>query len=91
MLNDMPLELAREGLLLNNLFQLNDGTWRANVRSKENSLVFEFGNGPTPAAAFANAISRFRGGPGKPVRENRPRVSASAIASAGDLLKELGL
>jgi len=61
---DALLGYANEmGLLVNNLFQLDDGSWRANLRTPEpisdkGEFFFEFGNGDTPQAAMFNALQR---------------------------------
>lgn len=50
------------GLVVNNLFQLRDGTWQANLRGfVENSkgeYFFEFGKGSNPVRALTNALDK---------------------------------
>jgi hypothetical protein len=48
-------ELEEHDLQLNNLFQLRDGRWQANVRRGDN--CFEFGHGSNAETALRNAIS----------------------------------
>lgn len=51
-------EIKRRGLRLNNLFQLNSGMWRANVRSADSLTFFEFGNGVDPSHALEEALRK---------------------------------
>lgn len=58
----------RRGCLVLNLFQLDDGSWRANVRSKKpqeqqvagravvDTVFYDFGNGDTPVKAVLAAL-----------------------------------
>lgn len=52
--DEILAEIAESGWLINNLFQLSDGTWRANLRTEE--YVTHFGEGPTPAIALDEAL-----------------------------------
>lgn len=93
-LNELPAVLDTFGVLLNNLFQLDNGTWRASVRDKKNSLAFEFGDGLTPSDAVNDALRKHKAGAGQPVRRNQPRVAAQKISpaiSGSALLAQLGL
>lgn len=47
-------EIAESGWLVNNLFQLADGSWQANLRTS--TLATAFGRGPTPTSALDEAI-----------------------------------
>lgn len=50
--------LDENNLRLNNLFQLKDGSWRANVRDKTEEKFYEFGHGSCPKSALKNCIDR---------------------------------
>jgi hypothetical protein len=57
-LEDLLAIVANDGLQVNNLFQIEDGSWQANVRR---SLVFhEFGRGATACDALSNAIDVYK-------------------------------
>jgi len=45
-----------EGFRLNNLFQLDDGSWQANLRSDDENTFHEFGQGPTHREALVAAM-----------------------------------
>lgn len=49
-------DINLRGLLVNNLFQRDDGTWQANVRGPD--CFSQFGRGATPAAALQDALRR---------------------------------
>ena len=49
-------EIAANGWLVNNLFQLNDGLWQANLRRER--FFTEFGRGPAPEAALEAAMAK---------------------------------
>ena len=49
-------EILERGWLVNNLFQLSDGSWQANLRT--NLLATEFANGATPLEALALCIDK---------------------------------
>lgn len=55
----MLLSANNVGLRVNNLFQLDNGTWQANLRALEpdtkDMYDHEFGHGATPKAALAAA------------------------------------
>jgi len=51
-------EVKRRGLRVNNLFHLNSGMWRCNVRAADNSHFYEFGNGVDPQHAIEEALAR---------------------------------
>jgi len=63
-------EIAASGFLLNNLFQLTDGTWRANLRKRGVARTpgalgdwqHEYCDGETPEEALAGAVSKLGGG-----------------------------
>jgi hypothetical protein len=55
-IEDQIAAIAAAGLRLNNLFELRDRTWQANVcRGTE---CFEYGVGATPSEALADALSK---------------------------------
>lgn len=49
-------EQNKKGYLLNNLFQLQDGRWRANFRYTGPYTGCAFGDGPTLIKALQNAV-----------------------------------
>ena len=49
-------EILDRGWLVNNLFQLSDGSWQANLRT--NLLATEFAYGATPLEALALCIDK---------------------------------
>lgn len=55
MLDDLIAEANEAGWLLNNLFQLSDGSFRANLRSDTHATLF--GEGQTPEEALASALT----------------------------------
>ena len=50
--------LPNQGLLLNNLFQRDDGLWQANLRTS--SQATEFGLGSTPEEAIEETLAKPR-------------------------------
>jgi len=67
-LEETLLSLEMVGLRVNNLFQLDDGTWQANVRNIEpadsgppgretDRFCHHFGRGATPSAALKQALT----------------------------------
>lgn len=62
-------EIAASGFLLNNLFQLTDGTWRANLRKRGVARTpgalgdwqHEYCDGETPEKALAGAVAKLGG------------------------------
>lgn len=61
---DLPAALEdvdAAGLVLNNLFQVRDGVWQANVRSKSQELHgYEFGRAAAPGEAVRLAVAHAR-------------------------------
>jgi hypothetical protein len=57
---------------LNNLFQLESGTWRCNVRNEAG--LYEYGDGSTPSAALEQAVLHVTEGRAVPAIKNRPRA-----------------
>lgn len=47
--------IAAKGYALHNLFQLEDRSWRANIRDVSDHY-YEFGDGATPTAALMAAL-----------------------------------
>lgn len=52
-LPDLLDEISARGWLVNNLFQLDDGTWQANLRTATHVTVFAYATGPRLALAYA--------------------------------------
>lgn len=50
-------EIRDRGLLVNNLFQLDDGTWQANLRTLDDCT--EFGLGATPDEALSACLAKY--------------------------------
>lgn len=71
-LDELLSELSHAKLLVSNLFQLDDESWRCNVRSKE--LAFEFYIHPNPTAAVRGAIALALHTQGVPLRSNKARL-----------------
>lgn len=53
-IEDLLAEVTKRGLRLNNLFQLEGGSWQANVTDGER--YWEFGKGETAIAALLAAL-----------------------------------
>jgi hypothetical protein len=77
-------EIAESGWLVNNLFQLSDGSWRANLRNE--NMVTYFGEGPTPAIALDEAIINLPSA--IPIRQQSATYS---IEKPINILETLGL
>lgn len=54
MLETLLEEIAERGWLVSNLFQRDDGTWQANLRTPTHHT--DYGKGPTPVLALSLAI-----------------------------------
>lgn len=54
-IEDLLAEIAERNWLLNNLFQLSDGSWQANLRS--DTHYTDWGRGSTPQEALSRAIN----------------------------------
>lgn len=54
-LPDLIREAHRRGLKVNNLFELQEGGWRANVR---NGACYDFCDAETPELALRGAIDK---------------------------------
>lgn len=54
-------ELSDSGWLLNNLYQLDDGSWRCNLRRPDGlgDYFTDWAEGPTLEAALASAMGKF--------------------------------
>lgn len=74
---------------VNNLAQLDDGTWRANLRERGGEaheagpLFWEFGHGATPEEALREALAKAAEGPGE--RATRAPATVMTTRSAGSL------
>lgn len=55
-IDDLIAEVNRRGLYLNNLNQIHDGSWQANVTDRER--FWEFGKGDTPNEAIKAALRK---------------------------------
>lgn len=53
-LEELIQEVTRQGLRINNLFQLDNGRWQANVT--DGTKYWEFGRGDTAIAALEAAL-----------------------------------
>jgi hypothetical protein len=71
------------GVRFNNLFQLDSGAWRCNLRSTGAVECYEFGDGASPSAAILAALSRVKGG-GAHVQEEGQ--GQEALSPSGDTL-----
>lgn len=56
MIDSLLSECASSGWLLNNLYQLDSGEWRANLRSSDGRFT-EFGKGDSAVEALERTIS----------------------------------
>lgn len=57
----MIAEVNAAGYYFNNLFQLQDGSWRCNLRSEVMTPSWsQFGNGPDPATAVAETLAKLQ-------------------------------
>lgn len=54
-MNELLAEIADRGFLVNNLFQLDDGSWQCNLRSPDH-LFTDWSRGPTPIIALSLAL-----------------------------------
>ena len=54
--DELIVEVSRRGLRINNLFQLDDGRWQANIT--DGVRYWEFGKGETPTAALITALNK---------------------------------
>jgi hypothetical protein len=94
-LEDLVAELYRSGLRLNNLFQLQDGTWRCNVRSNNEAHGWNYFDAETPSAAVRGAILKASTEAAHLMRKNQPRAvrerTMIEAKSGTDLLNLLGL
>jgi hypothetical protein len=54
-LENLLIEIAERGWFVNNLFQISDGSWQANLRTLDDRFT-DFGRGDTPAEALSLAI-----------------------------------
>lgn len=73
--DDLIVEVANRHLRLNNLFQLEDGRWQANITDGER--FWEFGRGDTAVEALRAALYKADTetptmGVNKPIRSSMP-------------------
>lgn len=82
-LDDLIVEVNSKSLRINNLFQLHDGRWQANITDGER--FWEFGRGDTAVEALVRALHKsttqeFEYGVDRPVRtqfiDRRPKQPA---------------
>ena len=93
-------DLASEGLKVNNLFQLQSGHWRCNLRADHPGAVilFNYGEGPDPYLAVIAAWARLATDKGS-YQEDKPSTiyegpnvdDQIAKTKARRLLAQLGL
>lgn len=60
----MFAEIEAAGCIVNNLFQLTDGTWRCNLRFRDPARaqanwVYEYSDAPTPEGAVMLTLRKF--------------------------------
>lgn len=72
------------GLLVNNLCQLQNGTWRASLRKADIS-GYEFGTASTPNEALLKALYMAQALPGVPLIPNTMRSLAAQKLSLESL------
>lgn len=82
MLTDLFDEIAERGWFVNNLYQLDSGSWRANLRTAD--LVTDFGQGTSPAEALSAALDAlaFHVEPTTPaftLEPSRPRLDINTL------------
>jgi hypothetical protein len=83
-------EVSAQGWLVNNLFQLDDGSWRADLRDA--TRFTRFGNGPTPSAALDAALDAMTfDRPPSAIATWAPSAIHLAIANRPALADLLGL
>ncbi len=84
-------EAKTKGWLINNLFQLDEYTWQANVRNAD--LCFEFGHGSTPQEALRNCLRKAEPATaGKPSTKGWSKNDKRFPNGPGNLsLEDLGL
>lgn len=87
MLEAVLSEISSSGFLVNNLFQLYDGRWRASLR-KEDTFAYDFGEGISPTDALLRALSASLNSSGTPIVRNtftaisgpgRPTLSLASL------------
>jgi len=86
-LDELLAEITHAKLRVSNLFQLDDGTWRCNLRNS--TLAFSFYDHPNPTAAVRGAIALAQHQSGVPLRTNKPRTSSEPKLTGKDLLSLL--
>lgn len=86
-LDSLLEECSASGWLLNNLFRLDDGEWRANLRSVDGRFT-EFGKGESASEALERTMSKIADAEFSD-REDEPIVYSAAPQI--NLLDQLGL
>jgi hypothetical protein len=76
--DDLILEITRRGLRLNNLFQLHDGRWQANLT--DGVQFWQFGRGSTAVEALQAALKI--SATTKPELGVRPKAEPALLANA---------
>lgn len=75
-------QIAARGLRLNNLFELQNDRWRANVRDPSSAVFYEFGEADTPQGAILAALEKC---PTEPTGfDVRPGTRAEPAAKAAE-------
>jgi hypothetical protein len=69
-LSEVLVDIAMSGLLVNNMFQRDDGRWQVNLRrpprEEGGGEVYDFGLGSTLVEAARVALAQAQSGPGRP-------------------------
>ena len=56
-------KINANGYRINNLFQLDPGYWRCNLRDTKSECFFDFAKGETAKEALINALAKTKEGP----------------------------
>lgn len=73
------------GYTFNNLFQLQDGSWRCNLRSELKVPAYvDFGNGPDPVSAIKATIKKMHDAAPRP--RNDPETEEKRVGDGLDVL-----
>lgn len=78
--NQLFSDLAADGLRINNLFQLDSGHWRCNLRDDRfDTKMFTYGEGPDPYLAVLAAWGTLETNRGVPPRRSHPVATAEQV------------